>query len=77
MSWSEAVRIDDARWGPALRKASALGQQLASIVNRAGQARLVSAGATLFRLELPTGSTLQTLSAVLDGAAPAVLLGES
>jgi serine/threonine protein phosphatase PrpC len=67
VSWSEAPRIDDARWGPALRGASALGEQLASIVNQAGQARLVSAGATLFRLELPTGSTLQNLVPAVGG----------
>ncbi|HEX5770354.1 MAG TPA: hypothetical protein VFY11_05270 [Nocardioidaceae bacterium] len=58
LTWREAPRLDVARWGPALRGVSALGQQLGAIVSQAGQPGLVSAGSTLFRLELPTGSTL-------------------
>jgi hypothetical protein len=44
-----------------------LGQQLGTIVDRAGQTRLLTAGPTLFRVELPTGSTLQNLVPAVGG----------
>jgi hypothetical protein len=67
VTWTELSGGDVGRWGPALRGTSALGQQLGGIVQQAGQSRLLSAGPTLFRLELPTGSTLQNLVPAVGG----------
>jgi hypothetical protein len=67
LTWRESSSRDDAQWGPALRGVSALGQQLGAIVTRAGQPGVLSAGSTLFRLELPSGSTLQNLVPAVGG----------
>jgi hypothetical protein len=53
-------------WGPALKSGSSLAQQLMAVTERAG-ATLSSSGATLFRLELPTGQTLQNLVPAIGG----------
>ncbi len=66
VTWGEAPATN-AEWGTALRGGSALAQQLGSIVSQAGQSRALSTGQTLFRLELPTGSTLQDLVPAVGG----------
>lgn len=50
-----------ASWGPLLKQGSAFAQQLVNVAEQAGGRAAVSAGATLFRVELPTGQTLQQL----------------
>ncbi len=68
VTWTESVERDPGRWGPALQGSSALARQLGGIVEQAGQGRLVSTGAgTLFRLELPSGTTLQNLVPAVGG----------
>jgi hypothetical protein len=67
VTWTEGGALDNAAWGPVLRGGSALGQQLSAILNQAGHTRLSSAAPTLFRLELPTGSTLQNLVPAVGG----------
>lgn len=54
-------------WGPVLKQGSAFAQQLVNVADRAGARDAVTAGATLFRVELPTGQTLQQLVPAVGG----------
>lgn len=54
-------------WGPVLKPGSAFAQQLLNVVDQAGARSTVSAGATLFRVEVPTGQTLQQLVPAVGG----------
>ncbi len=56
-----------ASWGPLLKQGSAFAQQLVNVAAQAGARDAVYAGATLFRLELPTGQTLQQLVPAVGG----------
>jgi hypothetical protein len=54
-------------WGPVLKQGSAFAQQLLNVADQAGARTAVTTGATLFRLELPTGQTLQQLVPAVGG----------
>ncbi|MGY1842056.1 hypothetical protein [Modestobacter sp. SYSU DS0875] len=66
VTWAKAPDRTPDAWGSALRGTSVLSQQLGTILSRTGDAAARS-GTTLFRLELPTGSTLRDLVPAVGG----------
>ncbi len=66
VTWAKAPERTADAWGSALRGTSALSQQLGGILARTGNAAAQS-GTTLFRLELPTASTLRDLVPAVGG----------
>jgi hypothetical protein len=62
--WTEAT--SSRQWGPTLSSTSAFARQLGAVTERAG-AGAGAAGKTLFRLELPTGQTVQNLVPAVGG----------
>jgi len=67
VTWQDPPRRVGDSWGPSLGATSALSSQLAAIVSRVGGGSAGGAGSALFRLELPTGSTLQHLVPAVGG----------
>ncbi len=67
VTWQDPPRRVGDSWGPSLGATSALASQLAAIVSRVGGGSAAGAGSALFRLELPTGSTLQHLVPAVGG----------
>ncbi|GAB3046471.1 hypothetical protein GCM10027053_00040 [Intrasporangium mesophilum] len=67
IEWSASTTDGGEGWGPALNATSELARQLTTIASRAGASSAVLNGASLFTLELPTGSTLQNLVPALGG----------
>jgi len=75
LAQGEGIRIDwspwtgattGRQWGPTLTATSAFARQLGAVTERAG-AGAGAAGKTLFRLELPTGQTVQNLVPAVGG----------
>src|SRR4051812_38563749 len=65
VSWHEPSPGGGEPWAGALSASSALSQQLGSILARAGTSG--STGAAVFRVELPTGTTMQNLVPAVGG----------
>lgn len=67
IDWSPWTGATSGRqWGPTLSATSAFARQLGAVTERAG-AGAGAAGKTLFRLELPTGQTVQNLVPAVGG----------
>jgi len=67
IDWSPWTGATSGRqWGPTLTATSAFARQLGAVTERAG-AGAGAAGKTLFRLELPTGQTVQNLVPAVGG----------
>jgi hypothetical protein len=68
VTWTEDTSQTGDKWGPPLRAGSALARNLGSILDQAGRSRMLSAGSeALFRIEVPTGSTINDLVPALGG----------
>jgi hypothetical protein len=68
VSWRPAgVGDGSTGWGPVLRGSSSFSKQLLAVAERSGGGDVVKAGATLFRLELPTGQILRDLVPAVGG----------
>jgi hypothetical protein len=66
VTWSRAPERTLDTWGGVLRGTSALSSELSTILSRAS-ASAAQSGTTLFRLELPTGSTIRDLVPAVGG----------
>lgn len=67
VSWSDMPSSAAASWGPPLKASSALAQQLTHVLEASGGASALKGSAALFRLELPTGATMQNLVPAVGG----------
>src|SRR3954447_6048467 len=77
VTWDDLPNDRADYWGPTLQATSALAQQLTTVATRASHSTLAGAS-TLFRVEVPTGATLQSLvPAVGGGFRGLVRAGES
>lgn len=66
VTWSQAPERNPDTWGSVLRGTSALSSELSTVLSRVG-ASAAQAGTTLFRVELPTGSTIRDLVPAVGG----------
>ncbi len=67
VSWSDMPSGAASSWGPPLKATSALAQQLTHVLETSGGASALNGSAALFRLELPTGATMQNLVPAVGG----------
>lgn len=66
VTWHEPSAVQGATWGPTLKATSGLAQQLATIASKSG-GWAAQASEVLYRVEVPTGYTLQSLVPAVGG----------
>jgi hypothetical protein len=66
ITWADGSATGRQQWGSTLGATSSLAQQFSTVLSRSG-AQLSQSAETLFRLELPTGSSLRNLVPAVGG----------